>query len=1121
MKKQENLELIKKLASTKSDTSHLQSSKKLGQGGKGNYAPIRLEKKGIAIAQSFVDDVDNEDDTESQDDEHTVPDEHTILEAGQPEDRNTIPEMSVDSTISGVGNGLKRPLEVGEDGRPVVKRRRRAMAIPLTRRSNSLRITHSGKPEQWTDESSAPLDVDDSLSDSESSTSATSLRLTDANNETEDDRRQISGDSDEDSFSGLSSSESLGSDLESPGSVSENSSGSHKPRSEAFKAWILDRTDKTSEYAPVDPMPLIKAVADQRLRQPQKSSNDQLPIDVSNHDYNRNVFTISIARSEEMQEWRLSLPVVMEEQRIMEAVHNHPVVVICGATGSGKTTQIPQFLYEAGYGSSDSATPGMIGVTQPRRVAAVSSADRVSLEMSSMKDKVAYQIRFDSNVSGKTAIKYMTDGILLREIAGDFALKRYSAIIIDEAHERTTNTDLLIGMLSRIVELRKDLTGYSPLKLIIMSATLRISDFTSNAKLFRQGSPPIVEIEGRQYPVTNHFARSTERDYLEETYAKVCKGHRKLPSGGMLVFLTGQNEILALASRLSEALLNRKAINREPRVRITASEIPLEVEDLEIGNEEQDNRESRLDDGDDGSDNLDDEFEIEDNSEPLNDVLILPLYSQLPIEAQKRVFQNVPKTTRLIVLATNVAETSLTIPGIRYVFDCGRVKERKHDLATGVQSFEVGWISKASANQRAGRAGRTGPGHCYRLYSSAVYERDFKGHAEPEILRSPVEGVVLQLKAMGMKDIINFPFPTSPGLKSLAKAERLLRNLSALTTEGAVTTLGHYLATYPLSPRFAKMLIIGHQAKCIYVATAIVASLVVQDLFVPESQLQSTEVGHVQNGRNPRRNFNHVDSFADIFTFLCAFSSYSWLAGKGGEELFCSKMGLRAKALEEAYTLWRQLLGLVSLNHPGLLDPGAVAVPVPDKVQIKALKQIVAAGFIDQIAIRADLAPNPPEVTWTPKRTIDVPYLTLFSSYEGKATTLEEKAVFIHPSSILAQDKDVATLPQYLVYSRLQRSASSTIEGAKAPRVRMHPLTPLTGKQILALARGSPLLEYGKPIGKPEILANKNGVQDRRLCWLAASLVGEKGSMGWPLPAQRVEQKLGKSGYWEVESIVG
>ncbi|MCJ1433721.1 putative ATP-dependent RNA helicase DHR1 [Xylographa pallens] len=1123
LKKEENLDFIKKLSSSKSDTSLLQSSKKLGQGGKGNVASSRVEKSGTIVAHRYFKHVNDAEEADSQDESHDdasiVPDESADPHATTADVTNASAATLVNFAEPTIGTGLKRPLETDENGRPIVKRRRRAVAIPLTR-SNAARIRELGESENWIGPSETFKDTEDSYLDSDKSISEASSSSTEANVETEDHHSQTTKNLDEDSFSGLSSSEGLESDSESLNSDSEDPSGERKPRSKAFKAWILDRTEKTPEMPLAERESHINILADQRLKRSLQHPAETPSTDLSSHSFDRKVFTVDVPRSPEMQEWRLSLPVVVEEQKIMEAIHNNPIVVICGATGSGKTTQIPQFLYEAGYGSSNSATPGMIGVTQPRRVAAVSSADRVGIEMSSLKDRVAYQIRFDSSVSGKTAIKYMTDGILLREIAGDFALRKYSAIIIDEAHERTTNTDLLIGMLSRVVELRKDLTGYSPLKLIIMSATLRISDFTSNARLFRQASPPIVEVEGRQYPVTTHFARSTQRDYLEEIYAKICKGHKKLPQGGMLVFLTGQNEILALASRLSEDLSKRKTPARGPRVRIAASEIPLEVEDLEIGHEEQADGDSQLDDTDDIPDNEDHEFEIEGDSELLIDVLILPLYSQLPIEAQKRVFQVVPENTRLIVLATNVAETSLTIPGIRYVFDCGRAKERKHDLTTGVQSFEIGWISKASANQRAGRAGRTGPGHCYRLYSSAVYERDFKDHADPEILSSPVEGVVLQLKAMGMKDIINFPFPTSPGQGNLGNAERLLRNLSALTADGKVTPLGHDLATYPLSPRFAKTLLVGHQAKCIYLTIAMVAALVVQDLFVPESQFQSVDLGQVQHGRNPRRNFNLVDSSTDMFTFLCAFSSYSWLVGKGGEEDFCVKMGLRAKALQEAFALWRQLLGIVSLNRPGLLDPSTLAVPVPDKRQTKALKQIVAAGFIDQIAIRADLAPSPPEVPRTPKRAIDVPYLTLFSSNEGKATTLEEKAVFIHPSSILAQGHDVATLPQYLVYSRLQRSASSTIEGAKPPRVRMHPLTPLTGKQILALARGSPLLEYGKPIGKPELIKGKDGVQDKRLCWMAASLVGEKGSAGWPLPAQRVQQKLSKSGHWEVESIV-
>lgn len=345
----------------------------------------------------------------------------------------------------------------------------------------------------------------------------------------------------------------------------------------------------------------------------------------------------------------------------------------------------------------------------------------------------------------------MTDGILLREASEDIALRKYSAIIIDEAHERSKDTDILIGMMSRIVKLRENLSSedknIKPLKLIIMSATLTVADFTGNKTLFSH-PPPVVDVEGRQYPVTIHWARRTNREYLEEAYKKISKGHRMLPPGGMLVFLTGKNEIIHLLRRLKQAFPpagSGQAITGLP-VQVLGSEAPIETEDLELGPLQ--GRSDESDSDSDGSmgDSInvgddEDEFRLEDSVEQDIPMHILPLYSLLPTSEQLRVFDPPPEGSRLVVLATNIAETSLTIPGIRYVFDCGRAKERKYNENTGIQSFEVGWISKASANQRAGRAGRTGPGHCYRLYSSAVYERDFEERAQPEIQRTPLEGL--------------------------------------------------------------------------------------------------------------------------------------------------------------------------------------------------------------------------------------------------------------------------------------------------------------------------------------------------------------------------------------------
>ncbi|KAL3448540.1 P-loop containing nucleoside triphosphate hydrolase protein [Aspergillus insuetus] len=1132
LKKEENIELLKKLSQSKVEVTGLQSSKELGKRKREDDGETRRHTVAAADEPRNAPNWSSDE----SDDEYLA----TGKNAGAA-------DQAAPAVMSGIG--LKRPLELGPDGFPILKKRKRALKAKPVMTVDEIPWEGFDEDSEKGEDIELGVEAENKTEKDESEPDASkdSTSEEDGEDDDEEDDEEDSDDDDDDDDDNEEDEE------EEEEEEDENTNGRIRPRQSAFKSWARQQINEAVGFKPqtgpitAEPQQVI----DQSKLPVREKEEEPLPLElqVTKGNPYRKAFSVQVNRPEEVQEARLRLPVVGEEQKIMEAIHNNSAIVIWGATGSGKTTQLPQFLFEAGHGNPESGNPGMIGITQPRRVAAVSMAKRVADELGQFSDQVSYQIRFESTATSKTAIKFMTDGILIREIAEDFSLSKYSIIVIDEAHERSVNTDILIGMVSRIVDLRKAMAqedpSVKPLKLVIMSATLRISDFTQNPSLFRQGPPPLVQAEGRQYPVTIHFARRTHRDYVEEAFRKVSRGHRKLPPGGMLVFLTGQNEIRQLSKRLKQAFKpTQRGEVTQAKVQISANDAPLEAEDLELGeadisntadveDEDSDIEITGLDDPEE-----DEEFDIGGDEEAMDastKVHVLPLYSQLPTKEQLRVFEPPPEGSRLIVLATNVAETSLTIPGIKYVFDCGRAKEKQYDLETGVQKFQIDWISKASANQRAGRAGRTGPGHCYRMYSSAIYEGEFAEYTDPEILRTPIEGVVLQMKSMGLHNVINFPFPTPPSRQGLAKAEKLLKNLGALSSDGKISPIGNSLSTYPLSPRFGKMIYVGHQHGCMPYVIALVAALAVGDLFIPENQIdpvpgkEPTDGGVYKNSdrledtaREKRhkdyarahRLFAKHDATSDALKYLSSICAYGY-ASPLDPDSFCDKMFLRAKALKEATQLRRQLTDIVRTNNPGLVESYQARLPEPTEKQVKALKQIVTAGFIDNVAIRADLAPIPPEMQRTPKRAIDVPYFTLFRSRDGPAKDLNERAVFVHPSSVIAK-LSPKEMPQYIIYSHLQQAAPSVVAG-DVPKIRMYPLVTPSGLQLSALAQGTPLIEYGKPIGKIEQL---EGVPERRACYVIPSLVGEVGSTGWPLPAKKVVQRKDPKEGWVIEKFV-
>ncbi|NXO03249.1 DHX37 helicase, partial [Rhinopomastus cyanomelas] len=761
---------------------------------------------------------------------------------------------------------------------------------------------------------------------------------------------------------------------------------------------------------------------------------------------------VPVDRSPEIQEARLKLPILAEEQVIMEAINENPIVIICGETGSGKTTQVPQFLYEAGYASSSSA----IGITEPRRVAAVSMSERVAKEMNLSHRVVSYQIRYEGNVTEETQIKFMTDGVLLKEIQKDFLLSKYKVIIIDEAHERSMYTDILIGLLSRIVPLRAK-KGL-PLKLIVMSATLRVEDFTDNRRLFSV-TPPVIQVDARQFPVTVHFNKKTPLDdYSGECFRKVCKIHRMLPSGGILVFLTGQAEVHSLCRRLRKAFpfrktnpsggdgdkeesveetrkfkksRKRKKIMALPKIDLNNySVVPVdeggEDADPETDDEDIAGSDMDLDLGDGDSE----EDEKPDSSLPL---YVLPLYSLLAPEKQAKVFKAPPPDTRLCVVATNVAETSLTIPGIKYVVDCGKVKKRFYDKITGVSSFRVTWISQASANQRAGRAGRTEPGHCYRLYSSAVF-MDFEKFSAPEITKRPVEDLILQMKALNIEKVINFPFPTPPPTEALAAAEELLIALGALKEPPMtgrlkqqlaaklscpISPLGRVMATFPVAPRYAKMLALSRQHDCLPYTITIVSAMTVRELFEEFDRRVRPAVSEEETaklkGRKGRllqmqkiwAGQGPMHKLGDLMVMLGAVGACEYA---GCTRQFCEENGLRYKAMLEIRRLRGQLTTAVNsvCADAGLyVDP---KMKPPTEAQVTYLRQIVLAGLGDHIARRVQA-----------EELLDDKWKNAYK------TALLEDPVFIHPSSVLFKE-----LPEFVVYQEIVETTKLYMKGVSA-----------------------------------------------------------------------------------------
>ena len=540
------------------------------------------------------------------------------------------------------------------------------------------------------------------------------------------------------------------------------------------------------------------------------------------------------------------LPVLRYAEEILQAVRTNPTTVVIGETGSGKTTQISQILHRASATLMPDSRMG-VAITQPRRVAAVSVARRVAHEMGvKIGTLVGYTVRFEDCSSRETRIKYMTDGTLLRECLEDPNLSKYGVIVLDEAHERSLNTDILFGLLKVLVKTRQP-----ALRLVVTSATLESEKFSAYFN-----DCPVYHVPGRVYPVELAYATEQPKNYAETALETVMDLHCSQGRGDILLFLTGKEEIERTCRRLNE------------RVR----EMP---------------------------------------EDECPDMQVLPLYAALSPELQARVFAPPPAGCRRVVVATNLAETSLTVPGVVFVVDPGFTKQNEYDPATGMDSLKVTSISAVQARQRAGRAGRTRAGRCFRLYTREHFELDMPTTTVPEIQRTSLVGTVLYLKTLRIEglDVLDFDFLDKPDVEAMGDALRQLYALGAIDEDGAVTDLGREMSPLPVEPQLARAMLAARRFGCVDEMATVAAMLSVERVY--------TGNGPPREGGGRRRRppgappeslcSEHERRMGDHVVLMRTYQA--WARG-GHRRDFCERHGLSDRGMEFARDVRKQLLGV-------------------------------------------------------------------------------------------------------------------------------------------------------------------------------------------------------------------
>lgn len=570
---------------------------------------------------------------------------------------------------------------------------------------------------------------------------------------------------------------------------------------------------------------------------------------------------------------RRDLPVHKQRQEFLNKYHSTQILVFVGETGSGKTTQIPQYVV---YDELPQLNRKQIACTQPRRVAATSVAQRVADEMDvTLGEEVGYNVRFDDMSGPNTVLKYMTDGMLLREAMHDHDMSRYSCIILDEAHERTLATDILMALLKQVASRRPDL------KIIVMSATLDAEKFQ---KYFFDA--PLLAVPGRTHPVEIFYTPEPERDYVEAAIRTVLQIHASEGEGDILLFLTGEEEIEDACRKIS----------------LEAEELIREVD-----------------------------------AGPLS---VYPLYGTLPPHQQQKIFDKAPpplrkggRPGRKCVIATNIAETSLTIDGIVYVVDPGFSKQKIYNPRIRVESLLVSPISKASAQQRAGRAGRTKPGKCFRLYTEKAFKKELIEQTYPEILRSNLANTVLELKKLGVEDLVHFDLMDPPAPETMMRALEELNYLACLDDDGELTTLGSLASEFPLDPSLAVMLISSPEFYCSNEILSITSLLSVPQIFVRPANNR-------KRADEMKSHFSHPDG--DHLTMLNAYHAYKGQAASdsASAKQWCHEHFLSFRHLSSADSVRTQLKRIMETNGLDL-----ISTPFEDKNYYTNIRRALLTGF--------------------------------------------------------------------------------------------------------------------------------------------------------------------------------